>query len=62
MNATHDDNATTWRNLADQLTPEQMRRLERQEATASASIAAGHNPFESARHCARPPERGALGG
>ena len=28
MSATHDDNATTWRDLADQLTPEQVAELE----------------------------------
>jgi hypothetical protein len=28
MNTTHDDNAATWRDLADQLTPEQIAELE----------------------------------
>ena len=28
MTTTHDDNATTWRDLADQLTPEQIAGLE----------------------------------
>jgi hypothetical protein len=28
MNTTHDDNATGWRDLADQLTPEQIAELE----------------------------------
>jgi hypothetical protein len=28
MNTTHDDNATTWRDLADQLTPRQIAELE----------------------------------
>jgi hypothetical protein len=32
MNTTHDDNATTtWRDLADQLTPEQITRFEESE-------------------------------
>jgi hypothetical protein len=30
---THDENATTWRDLADQLTPEQIARLEESERT-----------------------------
>jgi hypothetical protein len=34
MTTTHDDNATTWRELADQLTPEQIRRFDRQESAA----------------------------
>jgi hypothetical protein len=33
MTTTHDDNATTWRELADQLTPEQIARLEESERT-----------------------------
>jgi hypothetical protein len=37
-NTTHDDNATTWRELADQLTPEQIRRFDRQEAIATRSL------------------------
>jgi hypothetical protein len=28
MNTTHDDNATTWRDLADQLTPKQVASFE----------------------------------
>jgi hypothetical protein len=31
MTTTHDDNATTWRDLADQLTPKQQATLERYE-------------------------------
>ncbi|OBF86962.1 hypothetical protein A5791_19915 [Mycobacterium sp. 852002-51163_SCH5372311] len=31
MPTAHDDTATTWRDLADQLTPEQIRRFERYE-------------------------------
>ncbi len=31
MTTTHDDNATTWRDLADQLTPEQIAKLEESE-------------------------------
>ena len=31
MTAKHDDNATTWRDLADQLTAEQIARFERAE-------------------------------
>jgi hypothetical protein len=31
MTAKHDDNATTWRDLADQLTAEQIARFERVE-------------------------------
>jgi hypothetical protein len=38
MNTTHDDNATTWRDLADALTPEQIRRFERFEALSMKSI------------------------
>jgi hypothetical protein len=38
MTATHDDNATTWRDLTDQLTPEQIRRFERFEALSMKSI------------------------
>lgn len=38
MTTTHDDNATTWRDLADQLTPEQVRRFEHQEAIALRSL------------------------
>ncbi|MDO0975982.1 hypothetical protein [Mycolicibacterium frederiksbergense] len=38
----------TWRDLSDQLTPEQVARFERSEAMALASIAAGRNPYETA--------------
>jgi hypothetical protein len=31
MSTIHDDDATTWRDLADQLTPEQMARIEESE-------------------------------
>ena len=34
MNITHDDTATSWRDLTDQLTPEQVRRFEHFEAMA----------------------------
>jgi hypothetical protein len=53
-NTTHDD-VTTWRDLADQLTPEQVARFERQEAAAmkthrdraAAVRATGRAPGES---------------
>jgi hypothetical protein len=32
MATTHDDNATTWRDLADQLTPEEVAELEHLES------------------------------
>jgi len=38
MNTTHDDNATSWRDLADQLTPEQIARFARFEAGAMQSL------------------------
>jgi hypothetical protein len=50
---THDDNATTWRELTDQLTPEQIARFEQQESSALAAIAAGRNPHESPESVAR---------
>lgn len=53
MNTTHDDNATTWRDLTDQLTAEQVRRFEHHERLALNSIAAGHNPNETAEDIAR---------
>lgn len=53
MNTTHDDNATTWRDLTDQLTPEQVRRFEHHERLALNSIAAGRNPNETADDIAR---------
>ena len=34
INITHDDTATSWRDLTDQLTPEQVRRFEHFEAMA----------------------------
>ncbi len=34
MNTTHDDNTTTWRQLADQLTADQYAHIEQMEATA----------------------------
>ncbi|BBX16951.1 hypothetical protein CRI77_24995 [Mycolicibacterium duvalii] len=53
MNTTHDDDATTWRDLTDQLTPEQVQRFEHQERLALSSIAFGHNPNETAEDIAR---------
>lgn len=44
---TTDDNATTWRDLADQLTAEQAARFERHEAQALESIRQGRNAYES---------------
>lgn len=41
MNTTHDDNATTWRDLADQLTDKQIARLTSMESRAPAGWAAG---------------------
>ena len=52
-NTAHDDNATTWRDLADQLTPKQVAELELQENEALAVIAAGRNPRESLQDIAR---------
>ncbi len=45
MNTTDDDNATTWRDLADQLTPEQIAELEycdREEIPPGVASAEGH--------------------
>ncbi|MGP4056629.1 hypothetical protein ACTWP6_17695 [Mycobacterium sp. 4D054] len=53
MTTTHDDNATTWRDLADQLTPEQVRRFEHHERLALNSIASGRNPSETVDDIAR---------
>jgi hypothetical protein len=53
MHTTHDENATTWRDLADQLTPEQASRYERHEADAMQSIAAARNVYESPEDIAR---------
>ncbi|CAN5524184.1 hypothetical protein BH09ACT7_BH09ACT7_08500 [soil metagenome] len=47
------DNAQTWRDLTDQLTPEQIGRIERQEAQALHSIAVGKNVYESPEDIAR---------
>jgi hypothetical protein len=54
MTTTHDDNSSTWRDLADQLTPEQVARFERWEADALKSVAAGRNGnYESPEDIAR---------
>jgi hypothetical protein len=46
MTTTHDDNATTWRDLADQLTPTQIAKLEEFEqrwtSRTTANITGGH--------------------
>lgn len=41
------DNATSWRDLSDQLTPEQARRFAHHEAEALESIRRGRNVYES---------------
>ena len=53
MNTTHDDDETTWRDLTDQLTPEQVRRFEHHERLALNSIDSGHNPHETTEDIAR---------
>jgi hypothetical protein len=56
MPTTHDDNATTWRDLADQLTSEQVRRFDHLESVVMDSrkrhLAAGA-PYVSAEDLAR---------
>ena len=53
MTSIHDDNATTWRDLVDQLTPEQVAQFGRGEADALNSVAAGRNAYESPEDVAR---------
>jgi hypothetical protein len=48
-----DNNATTWRDLADQLTSEQVGRFERWEADALNSVATGRNAYASPEDIAR---------
>ena len=48
MIAHNPDTAQTWRDLAGQLTPEQIASFEHQEALALHSIASGRNPYETA--------------
>ena len=52
MNTTHDDDATTWRDLADQLTLDQITSLECLERDAFAPAAE-----VAAAWCRRPPVR-----
>lgn len=45
--------AQSWRDLTDQLTPQQVSRFTRQESLALAAITSGRNPHETAEDIAR---------
>ncbi|NTY58666.1 hypothetical protein [Mycolicibacterium sphagni] len=47
MTTIHDDNATTWRDLADQLTPEQIAYIEQWEAHPEVPPRADGLPFDA---------------
>lgn len=53
MTTTHDNNATTWRDLSDQLTPEQIARLTDIESRRETHCAAPRVVAEMLLECAR---------